>query len=239
MSVVTIEKRGEVARVMMNDGKANVLNPTMLSALDEALTECQDARAVILTGSEKVFCGGLDLKLLPTLGRAELAQALGQFAELCLRLLQFPRPVVAAAGGHAVAGGAVLLLCCDYRMGVNRECKVGLNEVAIGVPMPTFVIELARQVMPSQRLRPAVLHGRLYDAPGALSAGFLDELVETDQLTELGWAKGEELSRLPEPAYSMTKARLWGGLTGSLEGLAQELAVFFTEQAKQHASQFR
>lgn len=237
-NAVTIEWRDELPVVRMDDGKANALNPATMASLSKALDECGDAPAVVLTGNPKRFSGGLDLKVLPTLPQAELADALEQFGALCMRLLGFPRPVIAAVPGHAVAGGAVMLLTCDYRLAADCDCRIGLNEVAIGVPMPTFVVELAKAVLPVSSLRPVVLHGRLFCPREAREVGLIDEVCSPDDLLPRALDVARELSRLPDPAYSLTKKRMQAHLQSTLHGLPDELNVFFTEQAMNYASRF-
>lgn len=236
MSSVTVDIEDGIAHLKFDDGKANVLNAESLTALDTALDKASDAKAVLLSGREGCFCGGLDLKTLPKLEPEALRATLKQFGDLCVRLLTFPRPVIAAADGHAIAGGAVILLCCDGRMGSERPMKVGLSEVAIGMPLPTFVIKLAELTVPRSKIIEAVLHGKLYSAQGALEAGYLDT-VSAD-LANDSLERAKALGALPNPAYKLTKDRLFTPMLNSLESFGEEMNFFFTAQAQAHASKF-
>lgn len=236
--MVTTEAHGDVALIRLDDGKANVLNPNSLAALMQAFDATVEAKAIVLAGSDKCFCGGLDLKMLPKLPPDELKAALILFGDYCVRVLTHPRPVIAAVNGHAIAGGAVLLLCCDLRVGADKEAKIGLNEVAIGMPMPTFVYELGRQVMPTQKLRETILHGRLYAPAQACEVGFLDELARPDQLEASAIARAQALAQLPDPAYRLTKHRMTAKFKDALGILEEEMNFFFTSQAQAHASRF-
>src|SRR5882724_5165267 len=99
---------GNVARITLDDGKVNAMSLPFFEALGAALDRAERERpgAVIITGRPGVFSAGLDLKLLPTLGAAELRTTLITFARTMLRVFLFPIPTVAAVGGHAIAGGA-------------------------------------------------------------------------------------------------------------------------------------
>lgn len=234
MPIVTCFEKDGLAHVHMDDGKANAINPEFLAAVNNALDAAAEARAVVLTGRPGRFCAGLDLKRLPTLPQAEQVALLTDFGRLTLRLLTFPRPVVAWVEGHAIAGGAVLLMACDRRIGSTGEYNVGLSEVAIGIPMPSFVLELARCTLPTGSMRPAVLHGELFTAEDAVTAGFLDHLGDEDDAR----AEALKLARLPEPAYSTTKRRIYASVEQALRRLDEDMTEFFTPAARRHAQTF-
>ena len=138
--MITLKKHGDIKEIALNDGKVNVLNEHSLGKLQQALRDSQDAKAIVLTGVGKCFSAGLDLKRLPTLNKPDLLAVLELFSEVIVQLLNYPRPVIAAINGHAVAGGAVLSLCCDQSIGIKREVKIGLSEVAVGMPLPSLVV---------------------------------------------------------------------------------------------------
>lgn len=224
--------------VNFDDGKANVLNSTSLTALNDALEQSRESKAVLLKGREGCFCGGLDLKTLPKLAPEELKATLTLFGEFCLNLLTFPRPVLAAIDGHAIAGGTVILLCCDARVGSDRPMKIGLSEVVIGMPLPTFVIRLAELTVPRDKILETVLHGKLYSAEGALGVGYLDQVVPQAEFEAKCLERARALGELPNPAYKLTKERLVSSVRGSLDGFDQEMNFFFTAQAQAHAKVF-
>lgn len=198
----------DVAVIRMDDGKANALNPAMLTALAEALDRAtREASAVVLTGREGRFSAGFDLKIMtsgPDAARALVTAG----CEAVLRLYEHPQPVVVACSGHAIAAGAVLLLTGDLRVGVEGPYQAWLNEVAIGLPMPLFVSELARERL----ARPAFVRATLLASPfapaEALAAGFFDRVVEESALLDEAIAAARELSKLPARAYESTKRSL-------------------------------
>lgn len=235
--MVTTEIHDNIAVITLNDGKVNVLNQAVFQALSAALDECTDKKCVVLTGAGKCFSAGLDLKMLMSLNEEELAQLLGLFSQVIQKLLTAPCPVVAALNGHAIAGGAVLSLSCDHVIGPKMDLKVGLSEVAVGMPLPVQVVELARQKLSPLRLTEAVLFGKLYSWEEALEVGYLHEAVEPEALSERALEKARELAALPTQAYRETKALLYAHLPKQLGGEA--VGSFLTEQARQHMSGFR
>ena len=110
-----LEWRDGLALVRLTCGKANALNPRSLAAIERALDEAAGggARGLVLTGYERFFSAGLDLVTLYGFERAAMDQFMARFDAVMLRVFAFPRPVVAAVGGHAVAGGGILALACD------------------------------------------------------------------------------------------------------------------------------
>lgn len=224
--MIQLSFNNDIAHLNFDDGKANVLNSASLEALERALEEAKAARAVVLSGREGTFSGGLDLKTLPTLPPQEFRATLGQFTGLCRTLLTFPRPVVAAVTGHAIAGGTVLLLCCDYRVGEAGDFKIGLSEVPLGMPLPTFVIGLAEFGLAKRHLLEATLHGRLYPPSEAEKVGYLQSVAESGHLLSRAHQVAANLGALPNPAYLLTKKRLTDALVASLSTFDEEMEFF-------------
>lgn len=216
----------DIAHLHFDDGKANVLNSVSLAALEQALEEAKGAKAVVLSGREGTFSGGLDLRTLPTLPPQEFRATLGQFTGLCRTLLTFPRPVVAAVTGHAIAGGTVILLCCDHRIGESGDFKIGLSEVPLGMPLPTFVLRLAEHSVSKRHLIEAALHGRLYPPSEAEKMGYLQSVVESGHAISRAHQVAANLGALPNPAYLLTKNRLTSELVSSLGTFDEEMEFF-------------
>ena len=144
MGIINYDQQDDIAIITMDDGKANAMNPEMISAVNEALDKAErDAKSIVLAGRPGVFCGGFDLKVMRS-GDADRRrmQSLGG-ARLLMRLYGFPKPLVVANSGHCIALGGFFLLAADYRIGVLGEFRIGFNEVAIGVGLPPFALMLA------------------------------------------------------------------------------------------------
>ena len=122
-------------------------------------------------------------------------------------MLSFPFPIIGACTGHAIAKGAFLLLCCDFRIGSKGPFKIGLNEVAIGMTMHQAGIEMARNRVPINYLTRSVINAELFNPETAVLAGFLDTIVEPEQLMETAMAAANQLLTLNMTAHGGTKLK--------------------------------
>ena len=199
---------GAVAHIQLDDGKANALSFDLMDALLEALDRAEaEARALLVSGRPGRFSAGFDLKVM-TAGMDAAIGMLRRGAQVYTRLYGFPRPVVMACTGHAVAGGSLLLLTGDRRLGVAGDFKIGLNEVAIQMILPRLGMELARARLNPQRLTEATLFARLYSPEEAVSVGYLDATVDGEALMAQAMAEAGALTKLPRGAFAGTKTRL-------------------------------
>ncbi len=143
--LLSYELNDSIATITLDDGRVNVLSPRMLSDINGALDRAEaDDAIVVLAGRPGVFSAGFDLKILRAGGDEALAMLRAGF-ELAARVLSFPKPVVVACSGHAIAMGVFLLLSGDYRVGAAGPYKITANEVAIGLTMPRTAVEICRQ----------------------------------------------------------------------------------------------
>ena len=204
---VRYEVRDSVAVITMDDGQANALSQDMIDLLHGCLNRAEhEARAVLLMGREKRLSGGFDLRVM-TSGPEAARTLVTAGAELMLRLYTFPRPVVVACTGHALAAGAILLLVADARIGAEGEFKIGLNEVAIQLTLPVFAMELARDRLSKRHFSAAVTQARIFDPIMAKDAGYLDATVKPEALFDTALDHARHLAALPDPAFRDTKQR--------------------------------
>jgi enoyl-CoA hydratase len=141
------------------------------------------------------------------------------------RLLLEPLPVVAACTGHALAAGALVLLACDYRVGVEGDWKIGLNEVSIGMSLPVWAVELARYRMPASEFDRLAILGQTVGPEAAMAAGFLDRVVPADDLLIEAKATARRFAELRTGAVADTKLRARRDLVRvMLEGIDDDLA---------------
>lgn len=206
MSTVTMNVEDGVAVVTLDDGKMNAVSHDVIAALHEALEQAKvDAGAVCLRGNGRALSAGFDLKVMTAGGDGvrKLVQAGG---ELLMRLFLHPQPTVVAVNGHALAAGALLVLACDTRVATTDAVKIGLNEVAIGLPLPHFAWELAADRLSKRALTAATIQAEIYDPAGALAAGYVDALA--DEPVGAAMAEARRLAELPRGAYSATKHSL-------------------------------
>jgi len=201
----TTEIRDGLAVVRMDDGKANAFSFAMLDALGAALDAAEkDAKAVVLLGRPGRFSGGFDLKVMNEGGDAT-ARLVTAGGRLALRLYELPLPVVIGCTGHALAMGAVALCAADLRIGAAGDYKIGLNEVAIGLALPPFACELARERLSKRHLQRATALAEVYDPTGAVDAGFLDRTVPLEQVEAAALEAAAALAALPGRAHALTK----------------------------------
>jgi enoyl-CoA hydratase len=204
MEPVTYDLRGEVAVITLDDGKANAISHTTLAALNAGLDRAEkEARAVLLAGRSGRLSAGFDLATMRG-GPAQVRALVEAGARLMLRLYSYPRPVVVACTGHALAAGAILLLVADLRLGALGEFKIGLNEVAIGLTLPVFAVELARERLSRRHFTAAVTQAEIFDPDGAMDAGFLDRTEAPDALLGAALEEARRLAALSN-AFGHTK----------------------------------
>jgi enoyl-CoA hydratase len=194
-----------VAVVTLDDGKANAISADVLAGLDEALTRAEaESRALVLTGRPGKFSAGFDLATMTKSTEAMRELVIGG-ARVMMRLYGLGLPTVAASNGHALAAGALLLLSCDRRFGAEGPAKIGLNEVAIGMGLPVFAVELARDRLTPAAFTVATMGARIYDPAGAVEAGYLDAVAPEAELLPTAVAEARALGELRTGAYARTK----------------------------------
>lgn len=224
---IRFELREPVAILHWDDGKANAVSPAVLDALHGALDRAEkEAQAVALVGRPGRFCAGFDLGVMREGGDAMRSLVHGG-AELLLRLVESPLPIVAGCTGHALAMGALVLLASDLRLAARGDFKLGLNEVAIGMTLPAFAVELARERLDARHLGRAALLAELYTPEDAIAAGFLDRTVPAERLVEEVTTEATRLAALPRRAFTGTRRLLRGGLVDRIRAtLAEDMAAW-------------
>ena len=206
--MIDYELADGVATITLDDGRANALSPAMQEALNAALDRAAtDDAAIVLAGREGRFSAGFDLAVMNEGGQAVADMVIGGF-DLSLRLLEWPRPVVAACTGHAMAMGAFLLLSCDERIGAEGPFKLAANEVAIGLTMPHTAVALMRMRLTPPVFQRSAILSHTFDPPGAVTAGYLDVLTAPDQVVAEATGRATTLLDLDERAHRGTKLRV-------------------------------
>lgn len=223
-SLVTYDLKDSIATITMDDGKANVMSEMMQGALAAALDRAEsDAAVVLLVGRGRIFSGGYDTAMF---GRSpdEIVRTLRGGGNLVHRIFAFPRPVVVACTGHAIAQGAFLLLAADVRIGAAGEFKIGLNEVAIGLTIPHYGVEIARARLAVPWFHHATLTGALYSPDAARTAGFLDRVVDHPDVLATALEEARRLRTIDAKAHAGTKQRARRqALAAIREGIDTEL----------------
>jgi enoyl-CoA hydratase len=207
-AAVTTTIEDGVAVVRFDDGKVNALSHAAIEALEEAIDKAEaEAQAICLVGRPGRFSAGFDLSVMNA-GLESAAGLVVAGGQLMLRLYLHPQPVVAAVTGHALAAGVLLAASCDVRVGADVPAKLGLNETAIGMSLPVFAVELARNRLNPVEVLRATVNAEIYDPKGAVAAGWLDRVVAADDCEAEAIAEARRLAGYSAVAYAQTKQRL-------------------------------
>jgi len=222
--------RDGVAWLTLDDGRANAIGGAFCDALSDRLDriEAEDVFAVVLRGRPGFFCGGLDLKELPDLAPDVLADTIRRFMALMHRLFLYPKPIVAAANGHAIAGGMMMYLCADVRLAVDREdAYFGLNEARTGIPLLGGTAGICKNGIPPAHHTELILHGCLVDPRRTFELGVTHELVaDGARLDACAADQARRLEPLSADAYRLNKRILrepaWDQAVAVAERLADQ-----------------
>jgi len=229
--LLTYALDGSTAVVTMDDGKANALSNEMIDQLLAALTRAEgEAKAMVLAGRPEKFCAGFDLKVMMS-GPANATALLTKGSELLLRLYAAKVPLVIACTGHALAGGALVVLTGDLRIAAAGAFKIGLNEVQIGLPVPVLAMELARDRLVKPELDRATLMATIYSPEDAELAGYVDAVVAPGELLATAKAEAARLGAFSQQAFRATKQRLRGQTLKYIrESMAEDMRTLLTPQ---------
>lgn len=205
-----IQMRGAVAVARMAHGKANALDASFCQTLIESLRALAagPARAVVLTADGGIFSAGVDLIRLLDGGAEYRAGFVPLISTLVHALFSFPKPLVAAVNGHAIAGGCVIACTADHRIMARGPVRIGVPELLVGVPFPTAALEVVRFVVPAHHLQAVVYGGGTYSPDEALALGLVDELVDPHSLVAQAVEAARRLGELPPQAFALTKRQL-------------------------------
>lgn len=206
-----------IATLTLSNGKVNAISPQVIADFNAALDRAEQDRAVvIITGQPGILSGGYDLKVM-TAGPEQAVNLVTQGSTLARRLLAHPFPVVVACPGHAVAKGAFLLLSVDYRIGVDGPFSIGLNEVQIGMTMHHAGIELARDRLRKSAFHRSVINGEMFNPQHAMDAGFLDKVVQPEELHTAALEAARQLKKINMKAHKNTKLKVRKALLDTLD----------------------
>lgn len=205
------EHQGPTTVMRLASGRGNAMNVEFLQAFSATLEELAarpSTRAVVLTSAGPILSAGVDL---PTVlaGKSDyLREFLPVLDHFFAALVRFPKPLIAAVSGHAIAGGCVAVLACDWRVMSSGKPLIGLTELAVGVPFPTPVMELIRERVPSRYLREILYGARNYPATEALERGLIDEVTDAEQTLPRALEVAATYGAIEPEAFRITKQQL-------------------------------
>lgn len=205
---LTVDLRGQVLVLGLDDGRANALTAGLITAIRDQIrvAELDDAiRAVVIHGRDGRFSGGFDLGVMLSGDAQAIIRLVGDGGDLVRDLYAATVPVVAACTGSAVAGGALMLLGCDLRIGTDAPAKIGLNEVAIGMVLPEWALTIAEARLSNRHFQRVTALAPLASSREAVEIGFLDEIIAPELVIETAIERAEMFAATLDPrAYAGT-----------------------------------
>ncbi len=208
--MIDLENDGDVAIFTVRHGKANALDIELCEDLAKCFEDVRssDARAVVVTGQGRMFSAGVDLVRLSSGGADYVRAFLPALHRLYDAVFFYPKPVVAAINGHAIAGGCVLACCADRRIMARGSGRIGITELLVGVPFPALAYEIVRSAVPSRHLAEFTFGAATYDSDAALRCGWVDAVVPIEALMEEAITAAQQLARLSPAAFAQAKKQL-------------------------------
>jgi enoyl-CoA hydratase/carnithine racemase len=174
-----------IVKVALSRGKVNALNEQMVVEISSCFRELVDdhsVRAIILTGVGKFFSFGFDIPEFLTYSKESFAQYLTKFTDLYTYLFLYPKPVIAALNGHAIAGGCMLVTACDYRIIVSEKAKISLNEISFGSSLLAGSVEMLKFCVGGKNAERIIYSGAMYSAEEAYQLGLIDQIISERNL---------------------------------------------------------
>ena len=218
------EDRDGIAVLRIEHGKANTLDMESCNAVVEAFEHAGDARAVVLTGAGRIFSAGVDLFRVLEEGKPYIEAFVPAMCRAFESVFVHPAPVVAAANGHAIAGGCLLVAAADQRLMAQGAARIGIPELQVGVPFPPIALEIMRFATPPQHFRTIVYRAETYEPAAALELGLIDEVVEPEALLDRALATAERLASVPADTFAITKREIRRPAMDRIRSLAQTTA---------------
>ena len=215
MSVETADV-DDVMVTTVDDGKVNALSLDIMAGIRSGIAAASEqGRPLVITGRDGCLSAGFDLAVVNSGDQDSIVALFTEGAELYKAMVTAPVPVIVSCTGHALAGGALLLLAADYRIGRSGAYRLGLNEVRIGLALPNFAVTLATHRLERRFLTAATMFAEVVPPDRAVAVGYLDESVD-DPLAR-ACALAQELAPLSHEAFAVTKRRIRRVLQQELE----------------------
>ncbi|MFN2240177.1 MAG: enoyl-CoA hydratase/isomerase family protein [Thermoanaerobaculia bacterium] len=208
--MLEIERRDGNDLLRLAYGRANALDVELTDALRTALRKlrAESTGALVITGSGPVFSAGVDLKRVLSGGPSYVEEFLPSMNAMFLELFTFPRPVVAAVNGHAIAGGCIMALACDWVVMARGEAEIGMPELPVGVPFPSVPLEIVRNAVSPERFPALILRGKRCRPGEALELGMIHEICEQAELDDRSLAAASRFTAMSPAAFAQVKGMI-------------------------------
>ena len=201
---------GRIAVLTLAHGKANALDIELCGEIARRFDElaASDVRAVIVTGTGRMFSAGVNLVRLLDGGAAYVREFIPVLEQAFRSVFFCPKPVIAAVNGHAIAGGCVLACAADRRLMARDAGRIGVTELLVGVPFPPMAFEVMRFAVPHRFFAEVMFGAATYPTDQGAARGLVDEVVEPASLHEQAMAAAESLAALPPAAFALMKQQV-------------------------------
>ncbi len=224
-------------------GKASALDVELLAALDSELAALANSEnALVLTGTGSIFSAGVDLFRLLHEDSNYLARFIPLLNSMLERLFTFPRPVVVAANGHAIAGGCILVQCADYRLMSEGTGRIGVPELLVGVPFPSMPMQILQFAIPRHHLQKIVYTGVTLLPGDALAHGLIDEITSAELLLSRAVEIASSMAAIPRQTFRLTKNQLRGRIlerSSSVVNADEEIdQIWGSPESAEHIKQY-
>ena len=207
--MILIEHYEKVSVMKLNRDVTNALNPTLIIKIGKILKTLKEdpgVHGIVLSSSNDKFLSiGLDIPELFDLSREDFKKFYHSFNQLCLNLYTFPKPIIAAITGHAIAGGCILALCCDYRFIAEGRKLIGINEIKLGVPVPYPGDCILRQLVGFRHARDIMESGEFFEPDKLIQFGMADNVLPLDQVIPQSIEKVKLLGSFSQNVFQIIK----------------------------------
>ena len=240
MSTVRKELRDDgVLVVTLDKPPANAIDEALLRDLTTVVRDAaadSAIRSLVLTGAGRFFCSGFDFAV-PRRDDVVAVDLYELYRDCHIELFTFPKPTIALVNGHAVAGGLVLVLSCDVRIGRRTADRIGFTEVVVGASFPRVAFEIVRLRLTNLALGELLLGARVYEAADGLRLGVFDELAAPEDLERVVMERAARLGAYPREAYAFTKGQIIEDAAARIRAETPEeamraMAVWISEESR-------
>ncbi|MBM3401865.1 MAG: enoyl-CoA hydratase/isomerase family protein [Bacteroidetes bacterium] len=233
MNTIKVRIKDKIAVLSLDRGRSNAINSEMVSELHQMIRNIENEDSIaglILTGKDGFFSAGLDLIELYSYNQEQIKEFWIEFLSLVTSMVSFKKPMIAAISGHSPAGGCVLALCCDYRVMAEGKFIIGLNEVPVGIIVPDSIFHLYAFWLGNAEASRALLEGKLMTTQQALSAGLVDELVNSDSILHAAERKMLSYIQLERKTWQQSKMNIRKDLLEKVSADQSDMLVHMLEQ---------
>jgi enoyl-CoA hydratase/carnithine racemase len=233
MALVNVKIQDKIAIIKLNNGVTNNLNLALVIEISNSLRKLKDdpfvTGVVLASENDKFFSIGFDIPKLYDAEMAEMKNFYQTFNQLCLNLYSFPKPTVAALTGHAIAGGCILAICCDYRFISDGKKLMGLNEIRLGVPVPFLADCVLRQVVGGRIARKIITSGKFYRPKESFRMGLVDMVLPLEKVLHQSIEKARSLAEMPQMAFGIIKRNQVEIIEEQVSGSLEEKEELFLD----------